>query len=90
MFLEVIFDTFLMNEEEKKLINTDPEDYLRTLEDICERQSVNTPKSAGVRLLEAMSDKVDGTLTIVCRKAIALIEYGAQGLVNNGQVIGLP
>lgn len=77
-----ILDLFLLGSD-VQLLSRDPEEYLRALEDLCDRQDINSPKSAAVRLLEAMCDRVDGVLTMVCRKAFVLVEIGIYGTQTN-------
>jgi hypothetical protein len=80
--LEIVFGLFVRSEPKRELLMEDPEEYLRVLEDVCERQSVDTPKSAAVRLMEAMCDKVDGTLTVLWRSAVGMIQLALRAVAG--------
>jgi hypothetical protein len=51
-------------------------DYVRTLIDMCDRQTISSARAGAGKLLEAMCDKVDGTVSYISEIAFELVRCG--------------
>ncbi len=53
-------------EEERKLISDDPDEFVHLALDTCDKQQSQTTKTQAAKLLETISDHIDGVITYIC------------------------
>ncbi|CAG9315027.1 unnamed protein product [Blepharisma stoltei] len=71
---DIILQFLRLNESDKELFDTQPDEFVNICQDICERQESETVKTVSAQLLETMCDNIDGALPFSAYFAFELIE----------------
>lgn len=76
IFCNVVLSMSMPDVKLRGLLLEQPMEYARSLIDMCDRQAEGDSRAGASKLLEAMCDKVDGSVSCFAEIAIALIRWG--------------
>ncbi len=62
-------------EEEQKLIENDPDEFVQLALDTCDKQRSQITKTQAAKLLESISDHIDGAISYTCIFCCHAISY---------------